>query len=355
MLPHLKNSIPQFPFGRSASWSRRAHRALRHTVLFAAIPLCGMAVSATAQTTAPSKPVVVRMGFTGFTAADWPDMVAIQKGFLKRRAIDLQILKSQKATINIQSLIGGSLNFVASGMDSVILPVENGADLVSVAGVQNLLVMRLMANPAIKSIKDLKGKKLAVSRTNGPDAGLLRDFMASAGLKINPGQFVVSGGSASRIAAVINGGASATMVIPPDGLRVTKDGLTDFGLNVGRTPPRQFVVWITNRTWARQNSGTVVKMLQGLVDSLRWLNDPANQQEAIQILMSYTNVNVDLAQRAYEVLVSETHSYSKEGELNTAGIENVLKDLVNAGVIKRPIPSANKYIDMSYLQIALKQ
>lgn len=356
MTRYLENSIPRFSARHIAGGATRARRALHGAAFWAAVLLGGPAAPANAQTASSSgEPVVVRMGSTGFTATDWPQMVAIQKGFFSRHGVDFQVINSQKATINVQSLIGGSLNFVSSGVDSAILPIEYGADLVAVAGIENLLVMQLVGGPGIKSIMDLQGKKLAISRTNGPDVGVLRDFMGSAGLKIDPGLFVIAGGTASRLAAVVNGGTSATMLVPPDGLRAAKEGLTDLGLNVGRSQPRQFVVLITNRTWARQNTDAVVKTLRGLVDALHWLNDPANRQEAAQILMSHTNVDKEMAQYAYDVLVTETHSYSREGEFNTAGIQTVLKDIVSVGAIKEPIPPVSKYIDTSFLERALKR
>ena len=356
MTRRLENSIPLF-FTRPISLRASClARALYCAPLWAACLIGGMAASANAQTTSSNgTPVVVQMGVTGFTATDWPDMVAIQKGFISRRGIDLQVISSQRAPVNIQALIGGSLNFVASGVDSVILPVENGADLVAVAGIENLVVMRLVVGPGIKSIKDLQGKTLAISRTNGPDVAILRELMDSAGIKVDPGLFITAGGTATRLAAVISGGTSATMLVPPDGLHADKQGLTDLGLSIGRTSPRQFVVWITNRSWARKNADTVVNMLRGLADALHWLNDPANREEAIQILMSFTKIDKELAEHAYDVLVTETHSYSNEGEFNTAGIQTVLEDLVNSGVIKGSIPPVSKYIDTSFLDRALKQ
>jgi ABC-type nitrate/sulfonate/bicarbonate transport system substrate-binding protein len=174
--------------------------------------------------------------------------------------------------------------------------------------------------------------------------------MGGAGVKLDPGMFVSAGGIASRLAAVINGGTSATMVIPPEDLRAAKAGLVDFGINVGRTPPRQFVVWITNKTWARQNRDTVARMLQGLKEALHWLNDPANRQEAAEIFTSFANVSKDAALHAYDVLVTSTRSYSQDGEFNEAGIQNVLKDIAGAGEIREAIPPVTKYIDTSYLR-----
>ena len=97
--------------------------------------------------------------------------------------------------------------------------------------------------------------------------------------------------------------------MPPEDFRALAIGLKDLGLNIGRSKPLQFNVLFIGRKWGQANRPVVVKMLLGLVDSLGWLNDSKNRDEASAILAGYSKIDIELARRAYDVLVTETRSF----------------------------------------------
>lgn len=299
-----------------------------------------------------SSVVSVSMGTTGITAAIWPVMVGVKKELFQRHGVNLEIVPIQSASVNVQDLIGGNMQFVSAGADSVILPVAHGADLAIIAGIENLFVGRLIGSKNISSMQDLKGKVLSVSRRNGPDAAIIIEMLAGAGIEADPALFSMAGGSSSRLASVVNGGAAATLLVPPEDFRALTIGLKDLGLNVGRSKPLQFNVLFIDRKWGQANRPVVVKTLLGLGDSLVWLNDPKNRDEASAILAGYSKIDIDLARRAYDVLVTETRSFPRAGEVNVEGLRNVLGMLANFGVIDKSIPAPTKFIDDSYLKEA---
>jgi NitT/TauT family transport system substrate-binding protein len=294
------------------------------------------------------------IGTTGITAAIWPLMVGIKEGFFRDHGIDLEIVHIQNASVNVQDLVAGNLHFVSAGADAAILPTVHGANLAVIGGIDNLFVGRLVASNGIKFIQDLKGKILSVSRRNGPDAAIMTEMLANSGIKVEPTLFSVAGGSASRLAAVVNGGAAATLLIPPLDFRALKAGLKDLGLNVGRSKPLQFNVVFIDRKWGEANRSVVVKVLQGLIDSCVWLNNPKNREEASKILASYTKIDTATAKQTYDVLVTDTHSFPRAGELSRRAFENVIAMLARFGVIQEPLPALEKFTDDSYLKEASK-
>ena len=73
------------------------------------------------------------------------------------------------------------------------------------------------------------------------------------------------------------------------------------------------------------------------------------------ILASYSKIDIDMARRTYDVLVTETRSFPRAGEVNIEGLGNVLEMLANFGVIDRPVPAPTKFIDDSFLKEAAKR
>lgn len=298
--------------------------------------------------------VTLSIGTTGITAAIWPIMVGVKKGMFRSEGVDLQIVHIQNASANVQDLLTGNLPFVSAGADAVILPVAHGADLTAIAGIDNVFVGRLVASRNITSIADLKGKVLSVSRRNGPDAEIITEMLAEAGVNTDPTLFSVAGGSSTRLAAVVNGGASATLLIPPEDFRALAMGLNDLGLNVGRSKKLQFNVLFIDRKWGEANRPIVVKTLRGLIDSCMWLNDPKNRDEASAMLASYTKINMETARKTYDVLVTQTHSFPRAGEISGEGFANVMDMLTKFSLIRKSSTGLDHIIDDSYLQAAAR-
>ena len=154
------------------------------TTLTMATALLGPLSDSRAETNSNAGSMVsVSLGTTGITAGIWPIMVGVKKGMFQRHGVDLEIVPIQSASVNVQDLISGNMQFVSAGANSVILPVAHGADLAIIAGIENLFVGRLIGSKNVSSMQDLKGKVLSVSRRNGPDAAIMIDMLAAAGIR----------------------------------------------------------------------------------------------------------------------------------------------------------------------------
>jgi ABC-type nitrate/sulfonate/bicarbonate transport system substrate-binding protein len=292
--------------------------------------------------------VQLKLGTTGLTVGNWPVMIGLKKKIFEQHGVTLELVPAQNARDNVEALIGGSVQFVNSGPDSVILPVEQGANLAAIASEADLAVFRIVGAKGITRIADLRGKQIAVSRTNGPDAVIFRQLLQAARVPSSAYTFVTAGGSANRVAAVAAGGASATMLVPPDDLHALQLGMTDLGFSVGRSKPLLFTVLFVERTWAKNNAAAVVNTLRGLSDAMRWLSDPRNKAEAVQILAEYTHLDPGMAAATYDTCVTRFKMYAGFGKIDATGFQDVLDYLAADGLVGRPSPPLAKYVDESY-------
>src|SRR4029077_18772517 len=81
--------------------------------------------------------------------------------------LDVQLLYIGGGSVVTQALLGGDVQFVRLGANAIIQSSLRGANLKMIANTINTLVFSLMSRPEIQAAKDLKGKKVGVTRLGG--------------------------------------------------------------------------------------------------------------------------------------------------------------------------------------------
>jgi ABC-type nitrate/sulfonate/bicarbonate transport system substrate-binding protein len=90
--------------------------------------------------------------------------IAKERGLFAKYGLISEIVYIPGGTTNIQVLVSGSLDMSQlSGAPGVAANLE-GADIVYILGLLDKLNYQLVTRPEIKSVEQLKGKKLGVSR-----------------------------------------------------------------------------------------------------------------------------------------------------------------------------------------------
>src|SRR5262249_44858339 len=81
----------------------------------------------------------------------------------EKNGLDVDVLYLESALV-LRGRIAGNVDSVEMTGSLMAAPKLQGADLVMIAGFLNQLIYRLVTRPEIKTIADLKGKRVAVSR-----------------------------------------------------------------------------------------------------------------------------------------------------------------------------------------------
>jgi ABC-type nitrate/sulfonate/bicarbonate transport system substrate-binding protein len=103
----------------------------------------------------------VRVAYTSPSETQGLLWVADVGGLFRKNGLDVQVIYTRLA---IESLVAGGIDFgqmTGSLMSSAKL---QGSDAVMLAGVQDVLNDRLVSRPNIKSIEELRGKRIGIFR-----------------------------------------------------------------------------------------------------------------------------------------------------------------------------------------------
>lgn len=209
---------------------RRAVRALRLVViLFLAVSL-SLFFTGRGFAQALTKVRLVHVAFSSNQAVAF---VAREAGFFHKQGLELELIRIGGSSTVVQTMVAGEVGLAHVGASAVIEAAVAGADLTIVANTVKVPMFRLMASPAVKSIADLKGKKVGVTRFGSSTDFLVRWAMVNKwGLAPDRDVPLIQvGGIPELFAAAKAKAIDAAPLSTPDDLRVEEIGwreLADF-------------------------------------------------------------------------------------------------------------------------------
>ena len=138
-----------------------------------------------------------------------------KQGFFKKQALDMTIIYVSSGVLAAQTVVSGSALIANNSISDVLNAIAAGAPLkiltVNIDRFQHLFVAR----PGINSPKDMKGKKVAVSRYGAFSDIETRFLIRQWGMDPDRDvQILQIGNSAARSAALISGGVDGAVVTP---------------------------------------------------------------------------------------------------------------------------------------------
>jgi len=278
-----------------------------------------------------------------------PMFSAQAKGFFAKRglAVDLKFTPNSEELRN--GLAEGRYQIAHSAVDNAFaLKDKANVDIAVVLGGDDSF-NRLMVQPEIASLADIKGKTVAVDAVNTAYAFQLYEMLRQKGL--NKGDYEVKpvGGTAQRMEALTKDKTyAAAMMNPPFSIRAEKAGLKAIDTAANALGAYQGSAAFVLRTWGAANGDTVVKYVQAYIEGLRWMLDPKNKAEAVALLVERLKLPEDVSAQAYDATLKGFH---KDGALDMDGVRNVLK--LRAQFEGGTPAAPEKYIDLSYYQKAL--
>ncbi len=157
-----------------------------------------------------------------------PLWVAAQEGFFKKQGLDARVVSIRGGTQVTQALLGGGLDIAYSDPPATIAAIAAGAPLVEIMATATVMPFYLVGAPAVKTLADLKGKRVGSSGL-GLSASRLALIVAFKQLGLDPERdkitFVAAGTEPERIAGLASGALAATVVAPEFRTRISELGL----------------------------------------------------------------------------------------------------------------------------------
>lgn len=244
-------------------------------------------------TTASAEPI--RNGVVGIlTAADMPFIVAREKSMFKSRNLNIaeDISFSNNATVQV-ALFTGDIHFAGTtAMFNIIQSRYNGSDLIWARTINTGPGLLLYTKPEIKTVTDLKGKVVSAGGQNDNTRLFAEIILNQSKLTYNDVEWFWSGSASQRLLALNSGRIDAAILFPPFSDQAEKDGYRNLGVTSDyKMVANKGVAF--NKQWAHKNPTKVNAILDAIDESVIWLYDAKNLDEAAILLSNYTKGSVD--------------------------------------------------------------
>jgi ABC-type nitrate/sulfonate/bicarbonate transport system substrate-binding protein len=294
-------------------------------------------------------PATVRYGSISVVFPEfWEDFVAEEKGFWTANGIVLDTTVTNTSAAGTQALVADAVDVANNSVDTLVLAVEKGADLVQVADFVVTPTYGLIGAPDVRGYGDLHGKNIAISDLRSGPTIILKRMLAANGLDEDAVNLVPAGGSGSRSTALSTGAVQAALMVQPFDFELVDRGYNLIGYSTDYVKKQTLNAGLVRRAWAERNADTLVRFLRAKKQAIDWLYDPAHKDEAIVILAEKARMTPDLARRTYDLKITREHVFSSELVPDLEALQDVINVLGTLGDLSAPLPNPQKFVDPRY-------
>jgi len=217
---------------------------------------------------------------SSMTLTSIPYLVAIEKKFFEKEGLTAQYVV-MRSDLAVNGLITGDVDYNQS-VSSVLRAGAAGAPVITVAGIYNRTFFDLVARRDIKSLAELKGKTVGISRYGASTEYALRFGLKANGIDADKEiKILAVGGDAARIAGLQNGTLAAIVSQVPANFFAHKAGGHTL-LSLGEYLETLLAGVGVSRKKVEQNRDEVKRVVRALSRSLDFMHaQPADTKSLI--------------------------------------------------------------------------
>ncbi len=270
-----------------------------------------------------------------------------------REGLTVELVALAGTTHMVEALDKGAVDVTGTATPYLIQAALKGSDAVAVIGGPANAVYSLIARPEIKTVADLKGKVVAMSTPADTISLSTRLMLARHGVRDGDYKSKEVVSSKARADCLGKGECDAAPLGQPDDFLLVQKGFRKLDDSLAVVPVLQFNVIAARRAWAAANKDTVTRLARAYGAAFRFLRAPAHREEVVRLIVETTGAPAEIARQVLSLYYEPDRGIMpKQAEINMAGMGAMIAMLAAIGQIAAPSPSAERFVDLQYLQAA---
>jgi len=310
------------------------------------------AATATAapKATCTAKKVTIAVPVTPPNVVHLTPYVADSFGYFKDENLTVELVRFDGGVGSLRASASGAIDLAGTSSEPVLDAIANGADVKIIYTYAPLVDVSFAVGPGIKTMADLKGKKMGVQEAGGFADVMTRIVLKKAGIDPKDVTFVTTT-TAGRVQALATG-QTDTAVLHIDQIKTVQkqtptiavlanmwEVLTDY----------QYAVYIVPTQVLKDDPATPECIVRALMRANRAMYDPANRAKIVQLGVDQTKEAADVVGDTFDLLVKAKAWPQNEGLLK-ANIDGTIASEKGFGKITKDM----KFEDVTDLSIVKK-
>jgi len=266
------------------------------------------------------------------SANHWPAYGAMAQGYFKKAGIEPVYIPTPSSASVMQQLAAGSADMGSGGVIDQLRAIDKGAPVTFLRIEAGPAPYEVYAKPGIDKFSQLKGKIVMLGGAKDITRLYFERMASPNGLKPGSYDMVYAGATSARLAALSSGSIAATILMPPFSFKAQAAGFSRLPAPADFSKGLPFTGYSVSTAWAKSHKAVIAKFLDAYSKGVKWFYNPANKQQAIDILVKTLKVPKDEAAKAYDLYVS-LKVFTRNGSVAKSGLEGMLKMMKAQGDI----------------------
>lgn len=275
----------------------------------------------------------VRIGIPGKLVDFSPFYVGIKTGIYRSEGLAPQFIVMRSGII-IPALLSGELDYTTI-YGSTIRSAVSGLPLKVIATLVTKQSFFLYAQPEIKRVQDLKGKRIAISGFASSTDKAAREAIKPAGLEaLRDVTLIAMGDTSVRFQSLLSGAIEAAILTPPYTVMAEQKGMRNLvwlGDILGDTPSNGLS---TSSKKLKERPDQVARFLRASVRSMIYTRE--HKQEALPILMKeFPGLDRNTLDGTLDFYL---RAMSPDGRVSDAVVQDIIDEQRELLNVKNEIP-----------------
>jgi NitT/TauT family transport system substrate-binding protein len=289
----------------------------------------------------------IRVSISSLDVAFLTGGVAQKRGFFKEEGLEPELIR-MNANVSITALSTGDIDYTMI-FGSVVRAAVRGLPMKVVASFLDSSTHTLIARSEYKTVKDLRGKTLAVSSFGATSDVAARMMFQKSGLDPEKDLKIIALGSdRARFSALKEGIVDVAVISPPADVEGKK-----MGFNVVARAYElfslPFVGLGASTKKIKERPDEIKRVIKALIKANRYIT--ANRDGTIQILAEWGRTDRESASASYDGTVKV---FNADGSIPESGLKLVIDQSRQALKMDQPV-SPNQVADLGPLREAQKE
>jgi NitT/TauT family transport system substrate-binding protein len=230
------------------------------------------------------------VAWSAVSALNSPFWVMNDAGFWKQEGLDIQLVYIASSPTVARATLAGEI--VLSGANSqVIVDVGlGGGDLVAMGAITNVVAFYVMAAPEIKSVNELRGKVVGVTRFGASTDFGMRMLLSKYGLEpAKDVPFIQIGGMPELAAALSKKTVFAAPMSQPMVYLAQQAGMRMIANLAKEEIPFMHIGLTTSKKWIKENRPQAKAFVRAYGRAMHFMH--TRKEETRAIFAKYTRIN----------------------------------------------------------------